>query len=649
MTGFLSRDEAGSLGNFISNRTQRLPALAAPVALLVACLLAAAAMLPACSSTEGAEQDFAQVLPDRVDYNFHVKPILSDRCYACHGPDENALKAGLRLDLESGATGRLESGGRAIVPGNIRKSLVVERIFASDPDAVMPPPESNLHLSGYERALIRRWIEQGAEFKPHWSLIPPSRPEVPSTAPAAAGTDGRVAGVSPIDAFVNRRVEREGLEAAGPADRERLIRRLSFDLTGLPPTLEEIDAFLADTRPGAYERVVDRLLASDAYGEHMAAAWLDIARYADSHGYQDDGLRNMWPWRDWVISAYNANMPYDEFLTVQLAGDLLPDRTRDQILATGFNRNHLQSQEGGIVPEEYRVDYVADRTNTVGRAFLGLTVECARCHDHKYDPITQREYFELFAFFNSVNEFGNIPYAGEASPTVILTSDDDEQTLAELSTKIDSLAALVETSHARYDAGYTAWRSELAGQALNVDLTSSRIGYFPLDGTPDRQILNHASSDHDGYVWGDVDKELIVVEGRVGSALKLVGDPWIDMGKEFAWFERNEPFSIGLWLQITDPGREGPLFNKAGGLFNGMRGYVAMLRKDGHLSASLNHVFPSNSIEVVTEAPLPVGRWMHLTMTYDGSSRVAGLRLFLDGRPLATVPAADNLKMSTLY
>ncbi len=285
-------------------------------------------------------------VPDRVDFNFHVKPLLSDRCFKCHGPDDRQRKGGLRLDVQASALATLESGHRAVVPGSVSKSELVRRITSTDPKVMMPAPDSHLALDEIEKATLIRWIEQGAEWKPHWAFIAPKTPAMP-----AVTTAGWARGE--IDRFVLAALEAKGWTPAPEASRETWLRRASFDLTGLPPTPAEIDAFLADARPDAYDRAVDRLLASPAYGERMAADWLDIARYADSHGYQDDGMREMWPWRDWVITAFNRNLPFDDFITWQLAGDLLPNPTQEQRIATGFNRNHMQSQEGGIVAEEY--------------------------------------------------------------------------------------------------------------------------------------------------------------------------------------------------------------------------------------------------------------------------------------------------------
>lgn len=368
----------------------------------------------------------AQRIPDVVDFNFHIRPILSDRCFKCHGPDPNHRKADLRLDTEAGLYQALKEDpdGRVVVHGNAKASELYRRLMAEDTAQVMPPPYSNLTVTEYEKKLIRKWIDQGAEYQKHWAFIPPRAQEPPDV-------DGSwVAG--DIDRFILEKMEEMGLEPNEKADRERLLKRVSFDITGLPPSLEMQDRFLEDDAPDAYERIVDELLASPHYGEKMAVYWLDVARYADSHGYQDDGLRTMWPWRDWVIHAFNQNYPYDKFVTWQLAGDLLSDPNKEMLLATGFNRNHKITQEGGVIDEEYRVEYVTDRTNTFGKAFLALTLECAKCHDHKYDPISQKDYFSTFAFFNQVPEkglLGDIQLASLADPPRMVITDEDVENL----------------------------------------------------------------------------------------------------------------------------------------------------------------------------------------------------------------------------
>jgi hypothetical protein len=345
-------------------------------------------------------ENTSQRLPEEVSFNFHIRPILSDRCFKCHGPDAKQRKAGLRLDTEEGLYKALreDSTRHVIVPGEPGDSELYNRVHSGDTAFLMPPPSSNLKLTTFEVDLIRKWIKQGAEYQKHWAFEPPTMPAVPGRGEGWA--------LNEIDNFVFARIDAEGLEPNEEADKERLLKRVYLDLIGLPPSIKEQEDFLAGEGDAAYEVVVDRLLSNKHYGEKMAIHWLDVARYADTHGYQDDGLRTMWPWRDWVIHAFNENYSYDKFLTWQLAGDLLPEPNKETLLATGFNRNHKITQEGGVIDEEYRIEYVTDRTNTFGKAFLALTFECAKCHDHKYDPISQKDYYGTFAFFNQVAEMG---------------------------------------------------------------------------------------------------------------------------------------------------------------------------------------------------------------------------------------------------
>ena len=363
---------------------------------------------------------------DSIDFNIHIRPILSDRCFKCHGPDVNQRKSNLRLDTREGALAALKNNPNAhvIVPGIADESEVYLRISAKDTAILMPPPNSNLKLSEAEIEVIKKWIDQGAVYKKHWAFIPPKLPSIPEV-------DQEDWPTNEIDKFVLAKHEQAGLEPNMEADKEHLLKRLSFDITGLPPSIDLQEKFLNDNTDEAYEKIVDELLNRSQYGERMAVYWMDISRYADTHGYQDDGLRTMWPWRDWVIHAFNKNYSYDQFVTWQLAGDLLPNATKEQILATGFNRNHKITQEGGVVQEEYRIEYVTDRTNTFGKAFLALTFECAHCHDHKYDPISQKSYYSTFAFFNQVPEkglVGDISLNSLADPPKIkITSKEVEE------------------------------------------------------------------------------------------------------------------------------------------------------------------------------------------------------------------------------
>ena len=350
-----------------------------------------------------------------VDFNFDVKPILSDKCYTCHGPDDKARKANLRLDIESGFYKSLEDNPNHYVinKNSPEKSEILNRINSENASYVMPPPESNLKLSVREKEVLKKWVDQGGNWEPHWAYTKPKLPNVPEI-------DIENWASNEIDYFIAKKLNSVGMTPSEKEEKEILIRRAYFDLIGLPPTIQEIDEFVSDNSNNAYEKVIDKLLESKSYGERMAAIWMDLSRYGDSHGYQDDQERIMWPWRDWVIHAYNTNMTYDKFITWQMAGDMLPNATKEQIIASGFNRNHKITQEGGVVPEEYRVEYVADRTVTSAKIMMGLTVECARCHTHKYDPISHDEFFSLYSFFNNVDEDGLIGY-GITAPKPNLT------------------------------------------------------------------------------------------------------------------------------------------------------------------------------------------------------------------------------------
>jgi hypothetical protein len=404
-------------------------------------------------------------LPEKVDYNYHIKPILSDRCYQCHGPDEKTRKAGLRLDLEEVAFSRLKSGNKAFSKGNPFKSESLHRILSTDLEIKMPPPESNLELSSKEKAILIKWIEQGAEWKEHWSFISPKEKAVPSTVDHT------------IDYYISKKHEENGMTFSEPASKETLIRRLYFDLTGLPPTVEEVDSFLNNSSERAYTELVDKLLNSHAYAERMAVDWMDLSRYADSHGLHADGLRTMWPWRDWVIKAFDENMPYDQFVTWQLAGDLLPNATREQKLATAFNRNSPMTAEGGVIDEEWRLNYVFDRTETMSTAFLGLTVACAKCHDHKFDPVSQKDYYQLTAFFNNIRELGMTGDDGDYGPLLPLPDETTEQHLQRLENSITQIEKEIELN-ATDLASLETYMDELPSSNKVMD---RRIGYYPFD------------------------------------------------------------------------------------------------------------------------------------------------------------------------
>jgi hypothetical protein len=397
----------------------------------------------ACGSEEiGQEVISSAYVPDQVNYNFHIRPILSDNCYACHGPDANKREAGLRLDIEKEAYSALKDNpeAHAIVPGKPEDSEVYKRLISDDPGIRMPPPESNLSLNEAEISTIKKWIYQGAAYAPHWSFVSLKPVPVPEV-------DDNGWSENEIDNFIFQKQSEHGFQPNEAADKESLLKRLSYDLTGLPPDLEMMDAFLEESDADFYGKMVDQLLNSPAYGEKMAVYWMDIARFADSHGFQDDSYRSQWPWRDWVIHAFNTNMPYDQFITWQLAGDLLPNPTKEQLLATGFNRNHKITEEGGIVDEEYRVMYVTDRTNTFGKALMGITMECATCHDHKYDPISQKDYYSLYSFFNNIKERGIESVVGGpetyAKRPLMEITDEDVNSILSFVNKTDTTRLIV--------------------------------------------------------------------------------------------------------------------------------------------------------------------------------------------------------------
>lgn len=611
-------------------------------------------------------------IPAVVDYNFHVKPILSDRCFKCHGPDANQRKGDLRLDRSVDAYARASNeSSRAldiIHPGNLRKSEFVSRILSDDPQYMMPTPESNLKLDDREKAILIRWIEQGAEYKKHWSFVPPQKTEVPYL------SDDQWS-INDIDRYILKEINAQGLKPSEGAKGDLLLRRVALDLTGLPPSIEEQAKFLTNDQLAVdLEAVVDYYLNQPQFGEKMALEWMDVGRYADSHGYQDDGMRNTWPWRDWVIRQFNDNLPYDTFLLWQLAGDLLPNPTEDQLLATCFNRNHPQTQEGGVVDEEYRVEYVADRTNTLGKGLLGLTLECARCHDHKYDPISQKDYYSLYAFFNNNNDAGIVPYNGEASPTIILASEGSKSRLADLHRKI----ALLEDTLSRTDEfidQFENWWSkqpdvkqtvvaELPGMVADFSFEKEfrqEQHTINLDNKPSKNrktgtkpvfvytYENRIKKRPDAQNWGHPDDRPKIIEtGHIGRAIQFNGDAGIRFNRDLD-YDRDQPFSVSVWVKFLKPGEEGPIFGKTNGDFEGYRGWLCKLNGDGTLSFQLNHVWPDNSIDFQTTESVPVNQWLHIVMTYDGSSRAKGVNFYIDGVEPEFILHSDRLHKSLLH
>ncbi len=542
---------------------------------------------------------------EEILFNRDVRPILSENCFQCHGPDEaaRAKAADLRLDTEEG------SHEYAIVPGEPDESEVVARIFSNDADLRMPPKDSERSLTDEQKATIRKWIEQGAGYEKHWSFNPVVRPAIPKFATAR----------SPIDRFIRHRLESEGHRPAAPATPEALIRRATFTLTGLPPTVEEVDAFLADKSPDAYETVINRLLASPAFGERMASDWLDLARYSDTFGYQVDRDRFVWPWRDWVIDSFNTNKPYDEFITEQLAGDLLPNATREQILATTFSRLHPQKVEGGSVPEEFRIEYVADRAQTVATGLLGLTMECCRCHTHKYDPIQHDEYYKFTAFFDNIDEAGLYSFFTRSVPTPTLTLPTESET--EALTNANEAVAKAE-------------------QALDQAIESADQ---ELDGKKDVEPspLTFAEPIYQSEFEGKPAGKNTLTEGVQGNAILLTGDDGVNT--KVGNFHRYDPFSVSLWIKPPTEFERAVVFHRSRAWTDaGSRGYQLLI-EDGKLSWSLIHFWPGNAIRIITDATIPVDTWTHVTVTNDGSSRASGLKIYVNGTIAETTVVRDNL------
>ncbi len=574
---------------------------------------------------------------DPVDFCFQVRPILADRCFKCHGPDEKARKGKLRLDLKENAYAVRDAARKesAVVPFHPERSQLCWRISATNEDDRMPPVASNLSLTAEEKAVLKRWVEQGAEYKPHWAFSPVAKVPVPRV---TTGSLER----NPIDAFVEARLAREGLRPAPEASRETLIRRLSFDLRGLPPSLDEIDSFVSDTSPDAYEHLVDRLLASPAYGEQQAALWLDLARFADTYGYQNDVERDISPWRDWVIRVFNDNLPYDQFVTWQIAGDLLPSPTRDQALATAFNRLHRQTNEGGSVEEEFRAEYVADRVATTGTTFLGLTLGCARCHDHKYDPIGQKEFYRVAAFFNNIDESGLYSHFTHAtpSPTLLLYPAGVEAKHNELLAKIrdqeTTLAKLSRSAQADFDK----WLAS-SPRMFDKPQPSAAFSFETVakNSTPDAVNTNRSAILVDNPVPD---------EGKIGHALKFSGDNSV-ICKNAGVFNRTTPFTFSLWLKPTEKQERAVIFHRSRAWTDsGSRGYELVL-EDGRPTFSLIHFWPGNAIKVRVRSALPLNQWSHLTITYDGSSRASGVSLYLAGELLPVEIVRDHLFKDILH
>jgi len=549
-----------------------------------------------------------------VEFHRDIRPIFSDRCFACHGPDQASRKSKLRLDVESGARIDLGQGRLATVAGHPEQSELFRRITSDNPAIRMPPSYLGRDkLADREIDLIRRWIEQGARWQNHWSWLPPQPPVLPEV------RDGGWAR-NPIDRFILARLEGEGWPPSPEAGRAALLRRVTLDLTGLPPAPAEVEAYVNDPSPQAYDIVVERLLASPRYAERMAFRWMEAARYSDTNGYQSDGPREMWRWRDWVIDAFHRNLPFDQFTIEQIAGDLVPGASLSQKIATAFHRNHRTSAEGGSIDEELRVEYVADRVETTATVWMGLTLGCARCHDHKYDLLSQKDYYRLFAFFNNVPEKGFVYNFGNEEPYLKAPLPDQQRRLEELDRRI----ADAERRLARL-------RPEIAKEQRRWE---KRLGHEPrLDWNIEAGLVHHEPLD------GDASSPLPMETGPTGQALRFNGQQSVEAGPEVARFDYRDPFTFAAWIKPDSP--QGAILSKAEDYFEG-QGHALYLI-EGKLRLHVIFRWTDLGLRVESATALPPGQWQHVLVSYDGGMKASGVRMYCNGRPLEVKILFDQL------
>ncbi len=525
-----------------------------------------------------------------VEFNRDIRPILSDHCFTCHGPDATHRQMNLRFDIADGP-------GWVIVPGHPEQSEVIRRITATDGDQMPPATSGKKPITPHEAELIRQWIAQGAKYQPFWSFIPPVRPSLPATKNEAWAKN-------PLDRFILARLEREGLNPSPEADKQILIRRVTLDLTGLPPTPAEVAAFVADTSSNAWEKVVDRLLASPHYGERMAFRWMEAARYGDSNGYQTDGPRDMWRWRDWVIDAFNSNMPWDRFTVEQLAGDLLPNATLDQKIASGFNRNHRTTGEGGIIDEEYRVEYVVDRAATTSTLWMGLTLGCARCHDHKFDPLAQKDFYRFYAYFNQVpGERGFTWNYGPEEPFVKAPLPEQQKKLAAMDAGIETARQAYSALHPKLEAAQSKWEHNAT--------------HLP-DWTPTEGLIFRSD-------WAP--SNLPEDASPAGSARHYDGKEFLEASGDAADFSYLDPFTLSAWIKPESP--DGAILTRLDDFIESQGHGLYLI--GGKLRLHLTQRFTDLGLRVETADAVKLNEWQHVTVTYDGKRLARGVKIYVKG------------------
>jgi hypothetical protein len=565
----------------------------------------------------------------RLEYNRDVRPILAENCFACHGPDSASRKADLRLDRREAA---VEAG--AIAPGDVEGSALVERIFSADKTEIMPPPSTKKTLTAEQKDVLKRWIASGAEYQPHWSLIAPKRPEPPAV-------KGEQWVRNPVDRFVLAALEAKGLKPAPEADRRTLARRLGLDLTGLPPEPAVVEAFVKDPAPDAYEKLVDRLLNCERWGEHRARYWLDAARYADTHGIHFDNYREVWAYRDWVINAFNRNQSFDRFTVEQLAGDLLPNRTIDQQIASGFNRCNITTNEGGVIPEEYAVLYTRDRTETVSAVWLGLTANCAVCHDHKFDPLSQREFYELAAFFNNTTQNpmdGNIK---DTPPILPVPRAEDRPRFEAVGREIAAAKGQAAARRQSARGAFEPWLAALSPGSLDEPVPADGLKLLaPLAEGAGNTATVVASGAWRLAPLGD--KAAWAAGYVAGKALQFRPGVSLEV-PEAGDFEKDQAFSYGAWVQVPRNGKSAAAILGRMDESDSCRGWDLWI-ENGRPGAHIIHKWPDDALKVVARNPIKPGEWEHVFVTYNGSGKASGVTIYVNGRPQPVEVAQDALK-----
>ncbi len=575
---------------------------------------------------------------DQIQFNRDVRPILADNCFACHGPDANHRKAGLRFDTKEGFFEKTPKHEPTVVPGNLAKSELWLRITTTNLDDKMPPEDSHKSLKPEQIETLRKWILAGAPWEGHWSFIKPERPAVPSKFKVQSS---KFKVQNPIDAFVLAKLQEQGLKPNPEADRRTLIRRVTLDLTGLPPTPEEVTAFLNDKSPDAYAKVVKRLLASLRYGEHRARYWLDAARYADTHGLHFDNYREMWPYRDWVIKALNQNMPFDRFTLLQLAGDLLTEEEVDALIATGFQRCNTTTNEGGTIDEENLANYANDRVSTFSWVYLGLTMNCAACHDHKFDPITQKDFYSMAAYFRNTVQPAKDGNSKDSTPSLLVPQTvEDAQRWKALPGEMVSAKSAVEQRRKDAPADFAAWAKDAqAGEFAKEIPTDKLLVHLLLNDGPSNVVRGLAGTNGTFTATGALDWK---DGGRYGLAPKLKKDANFDLG-DVANFEKTNRFSYGAWVRITTPGAFGPLLARMDQT-NDFRGWD-LVQVGKKLTVHLVSKWPDDALKVETkDEVLQPGVWQHFFVTYDGSAKAKGVKLYVNGAEVAVKVDKDALK-----